>query len=95
MSVRQPKRIWIVTYLVTRPDERSTRDIQESHGLGRLAPFVKLGGLDITLDLHVSFCRTHVLAESDDVDLCFTETCRARGNEYWAAVKSSREKAYA
>jgi hypothetical protein len=43
----------------------------------------------------VSFCRTHILAESDDVDLGFTETCRARGNEYWAAVKSSREKAYA
>jgi len=63
----------IETYLVTTPDQRSTGNVEESHSLGNLLPFRELGGLDVSLDLHVLLRGSHVLSESHDIDVVGSE----------------------
>ena len=50
-------------------DERSARDIQETHVFGDLLPTFELARRHIAFHFHVSFRGAHVLAESHDVHI--------------------------
>lgn len=53
--------------LVAGSNERATCDVQEAHILGDLLPLGELFRDHVTIDLHVSLGRAHVLAESDNI----------------------------
>jgi hypothetical protein len=59
--------------LVRAADQGTTGAVEEAHVECALSPEFELLGRDVFFDLHVALGRTHVLAESDDVDVGLTE----------------------
>lgn len=59
--------------LVAAANQRSAGDVEEAHRLSAALPFGVLVRVDILCHLHVPLRRAHVLAEGDDVDVCFTQ----------------------
>lgn len=59
------------------PNERTRGDVEESHPFCHLGPVRKLLRRDVGVDFHVSLCRSHVLAEGDDVDINLPQLCVA------------------
>ena len=68
-------------YLVAAANQWPACDVQESHILGNLLPLVKLGRLDIAVDLHVTLGGSHVLAECYDIDVRLAEVFQAVSTE--------------
>ena len=66
------------THLVAAAYERTTRDIQEAQVLRDLPPTIELRRLDIPINFHVTFRRTHVLAERDHVHIGLAQLYRGR-----------------
>lgn len=58
------------------PDEGSRGNVTESHPFRDLCPMVKLGRVDVFLNLEVALCGPHVLTKSDDVDINVAQVCK-------------------
>jgi hypothetical protein len=61
--------------LVGTADQGTTGAVEEAHVEGTLSPELELFGRDVFFDLHVALGWAHILAESDNVDVDFTEFC--------------------
>lgn len=61
------------TDLVATPHKWTAGNVKEAHILSHLLPPVELSRLDISVNLHMSLCRSHVLAEGHDVHVNFSQ----------------------
>jgi hypothetical protein len=59
--------------LVRAADQGTTGAVEEAHVECALSPEFELLGRDVFFDLHVALGRTHVLAESDNIDVDLAE----------------------